>query len=162
MFNKDFVNDFENSVAACSSKVRCWEKCFVWNTFSSEKVSIYEILLTPYTRVYIVPYIIIIIIIIIIFILFYIFGCQVSFLLFMYKICSFFPISHFLTCLIPRNLFSFKMAAFEFSHVFLGRPHSPFPVILACRTFFMGLLSFILIRWPNHLSCCLCIFFYIS
>ena len=56
----------------------------------------------------------------------------------------------------------FKMSAVEFSHVFLGRSLFLFPVILVCHTFFTGLLLFILIKWPNHLSCCLCIFFNIG
>ena len=58
-----------------------------------------------------------------------------------------------LTFLIPRDIFSVKMSEFsEFSHVFLWRPLFLFLVILACHTFFTGLLLFILITWPNLLS----------
>ena len=94
----------------------------------------------------------------IIFILFYPLVCNVLFLSFMYKFCPFFLVPHFLTCLISCNFFSLKMSGIEFSHVFLGHPLFLIPVTLSCSTFFMDLLFFILIKWPNHLSCRLCIF----
>ena len=95
------------------------------------------------------------IIIIIIFILFYPFECQLLFLLFMYKLCTFFLDSY----LLHVTFSFFKLSAIEFSHVFPWHPLFPFPVILVRGTFFTGLLLFILIKSPNHLSCCLCIFF---
>ena len=67
--------------------------------------------------------------------LFYPFRCQILFLLFIYKPCSFFPVSHFFACLIPCKNFLFKMSVNEFFHVFLGRPLFPFPVILVCHIF---------------------------
>ena len=61
------------------------------------------------------------ILIIINFILFYPFGCQVLLFLFTYKLCQFFLVLHFLTCLIPYDIvLSFKMPAIEFSLVLLG------------------------------------------
>ena len=82
-------------------------------------------------------------------------------LIFIYKLCPFFLVSRFLTCLIPCDFFSFKMSSIEFfcfPRAFL----LPFPVILACHTFSTGLLLFILIKSPNHSSYCLCMFFNIG
>ena len=60
------------------------------------------------------------VIIIIIFTLFYPFGCQVLFLLFMHKLCPFFPVITFLLASFHVTYLSLKMFTIDFPMFFLG------------------------------------------
>ena len=86
------------------------------------------------------------------FTLIYLFRCQVIFFLFMYKLCLLFFVSYLLICLIPCNIFSFKMSIIEFSHVLLGRLLFSLPVIIPCYTFFTDPLLSILFLFMHFLQ----------